>query len=710
MWLCKDCKITVQTRSQLLKHYRLMHGHFGRSNSFPCTHSNCPCRFKTWNPLHSHLSRSHTNTTACLATFNCHLCSCSNIVSEREYFCHIYKHLKNHETVRCMFENCSFHTNVYGTFKSHKNRKHNPYSLKDFKQGVIIESGAEISTDEFNENELPVEEENVEEENVDVSSNVEICTQGQDLSKIIERKFASILLKLENDFHVPSNAIDELLTDLRYLHSASVPISTQVFLETFQKHDLHVDQQVVQELFSSLSLHNPLLKSTSQDGPLAIAFKRMKYYRENFDVIDPVEYIVQSETNRSFQYVPILKLLQQLLNQKQIIRKVVDGHNEQHNRNGEIYRSFKDGQHFQHNEFLSDNELRLSVCLYIDDFELCNPLGTSRKKHKICAVYWILGNLPPGCHSSLSSIYLALLCKSDDVKTFGYQKLLELLVTDPITLEQQGVFVSHLGAFLKGTVQYVAADSLGAHSLAGFVESFSGEYFCRFCTATRTEIQTKEVKDGLFPLRSEEQHGVHLSGARAKGEHCFGVKNACPLAENLSFFKVTSGFPPDVAHDLLEGIVPVELAGCIEILLKKKYFTFDSLNKLIREFPFKWGDKTNRPHVLPLTFVRNKTIGGNAHENWCLLRLLPLIVGKLVPQYEPAWEVILLLKDIVELAVCPVHTNESVAYFESKISEHRNQYQVLFRKKAFAKASFSGTLSRNDSSVWSTCLGVDYEI
>jgi len=45
--------------------------------------------------------------------------------------------------------------------------------------------------------------------------------------------------------------------------------------------------------------------------------------------------------------------------------------------------------------------LRISLCLYIDDFEVCNPLGTSRKKHKLCAVYWILGS-----SSALSSIYL----------------------------------------------------------------------------------------------------------------------------------------------------------------------------------------------------------------------------------------------------------------------------------------------------------------
>lgn len=331
--------------------------------------------------------------------------------------------------------------------------------------------------------------------------------------------------------------------------------------------------------------------------------------------------------------------------------------------------------------FFSETELRLFLCLYIDDFELCNPLGTSRKKHKICAVYWILGNLPPGSSSSLSSINLALLCKSDDVKAFGYQKILEPLVSDLITLEQQGVFVSHLDTFVRGTVQCVVADNLGAHALAGFVGSFSGEYICRFCTARRTDIQTKEVRDGVFPLRSEEQHCVHVAGAFEKGEPCCGVKRACPLSENLSHFKVTTGFPPDVAHDLLEGIVPFELAACFEILIKKKYFTFDQLNKLIQEFPFKWGDKTNRPHVLSATFVKKKTIGGNAHENWCLLRLIPLIVGKLVPQEEPAWEVILLLKDILELAVCPVHTGESIAYLECKISEHRSRFQALFPER-----------------------------
>lgn len=133
------------------------------------------------------------------------------------------------------------------------------------------------------------------------------------------------------------------------------------------------------------------------------------------------------------------------------------------------------------------------MILYVDDFEICNPLGTSRRKHKICGIYWVLGNLPPFYHSSLSSIYLAALIKSDDLKSFGYENVLKPLINDLVILEQSGIFVSKLGRTVKGTVRCVVADNLGAHSIAGFVENFTGSYVCRFCTAETVQIQTTEV-------------------------------------------------------------------------------------------------------------------------------------------------------------------------------------------------------------------------
>lgn len=246
-----------------------------------------------------------------------------------------------------------------------------------------------------------------------------------------------------------------------------------------------------------------------------------------------------------------------------------------------------------------------------------------------------------------------------------------------MTLQQEGLFIAKLGKTIKGFVHCVVADNLGAHSLASFVENFLGQYVCRFCTAENVDIQTTEVRSGAFCLRSKEIHTSHLKAIEENSLDChFGVKSVCCLKIchfQIDNFSVTESFPS--AHDLFEGIIPDEIALCITVLISKKYFTLANLNEAIT-FPFKWTDKTNRPHLVPLTSATKRTIGGNAHENWSLLRFLPLLIG--VPSNEPAWQVLCDLKDIVELAVAPLHTEDSISYLDFKISEHRAVFQEVF--------------------------------
>lgn len=116
--------------------------------------------------------------------------------------------------------------------------------------------------------------------------------------------------------------------------------------------------------------------------------------KTNFNVVDPVEHILDAKNKKTFQYISILDSLQVLLNQQDILDKISQNQKTQENEEDGVYRSFRDGLNFKQNSFLSDQELRLFVGLYVDDFELCNPLGTSRKKHKLCAVYLVLSNLP----------------------------------------------------------------------------------------------------------------------------------------------------------------------------------------------------------------------------------------------------------------------------------------------------------------------------
>ena len=154
----------------------------------------------------------------------------------------------------------------------------------------------------------------------------------------------------------------------------------------------------------------------------------------------------------------------------------------------------------------------------------------------------------------------------------------------------------------------VVADNLGAHSIGGFVESFSSTHVCRFCLGERSQFPVSEVRTGAFCPRTIQEHRVHVQIAQGdKSEsHCYGVKGQCPLTEKLKHFDVLSGYPPDLLHDLFEGIVPLELALCLNTLIKWKYFTLDELNLLIKEFPYKWTDKTDAPQLVPLTFAAKK--------------------------------------------------------------------------------------------------------
>lgn len=160
--------------------------------------------------------------------------------------------------------------------------------------------------------------------------------------------------------------------------------------------------------------------------------------------------------------------------------------------------------------------------------------------------------------------------------------------------------------------------------------------------------------------------------------HCYGVKKACPLTKKLSHFSFVRGYPPDILHDLFEGIVPKELAHCLNAFIKNKYFTLSEVNDLIKQFPFEFTDNLDRPQSIPVNFGRRGTIGGNAHENWALIRSLPLIIGPRIPSDDPAWQILMTLKDIVELSVAPIHSVESVAYLDQKISEHRHRLQEVF--------------------------------
>lgn len=69
---------------------------------------------------------------------------------------------------------------------------------------------------------------------------------------------------------------------------------------------------------------SPLSLSIGPDGPFSSSYKRKAYYKDNFNIVKPVEFILSAKENQSFQYVPILKVLSHLMNDKNISQKAFE--------------------------------------------------------------------------------------------------------------------------------------------------------------------------------------------------------------------------------------------------------------------------------------------------------------------------------------------------------------------------------------------------
>lgn len=262
----------------------------------------------------------------------------------------------------CVFNNCEYSTNIYSTFASHKSRKHTPHSLEHFKPSILQNYTCQTPED----TELIVD-------NSDFCEPV--VEEELDFVKIINKKLSCLFIKLESVFNVSNKCIDEIIDGLQFITStASSPVIKQIIETTLKSNCCNVDESVVLDLVENLTSLNLLNAALGVDGPFHTSYIRERFLKEQFSIVEPVEYIL--DENSTFQYVPILQLLSQILDRNDEALR-----NTQSSKS--IYESFCDGSHFKRSIFFSGDGVRIPIILYIDDFEVCNPLGTSIKKHKV---------------------------------------------------------------------------------------------------------------------------------------------------------------------------------------------------------------------------------------------------------------------------------------------------------------------------------------
>ena len=61
-----------------------------------------------------------------------------------------------------------------------------------------------------------------------------------------------------------------------------------------------------------------------------------------------------------------------------------------------------------------------------------------------------------------------------------------------------------------------------------------------------------------------------------------------------------------------------------------------------------------------------------------LSRVLPLIIGDSVPEDDERWQNYLRMMEIVDILFCPRVTEDDAAYLSTLISDHHEQFCVLY--------------------------------
>ena len=98
------------------------------------------------------------------------------------------------------------------------------------------------------------------------------------------------------------------------------------------------------------------------------------------------------------------------------------------------------------------------------------------------------------------------------------------------------------------------------------------------------------------------------------------------------------------------------------------------LNHIISKFKYNGLDCNNKPSTISDQGLK---LGVHAVQNWCLLRLLPVLIASKVDTNDMVWHEILLLREIVELVCAPEISVAQVAYLKVLIEEYLDERITL---------------------------------
>lgn len=197
-------------------------------------------------------------------------------------------------------------------------------------------------------------------------------------------------------------------------------------------------------------------------------YKRQNFFKKQPDYIRPTPLAIgthmeikrdakskvrmPTHVQSSYNYVPLLETLQTLFSNEKLCQLYFEYNAmKKHVCSDGIYKDFCCGSKFKSNELFKKFPDSLQIQLFVDGFELCDPLKT--KTNVVVGFYFAIRNMPPELAYHLENIHLLAMVNDYDLKKneTNYSNVLEVIAREVQNLETIGIDIGR-SSYLRGII------------------------------------------------------------------------------------------------------------------------------------------------------------------------------------------------------------------------------------------------------------------
>lgn len=157
----------------------------------------------------------------------------------------------------------------------------------------------------------------------------------------------------------------------------------------------------------------------------------------------------------------------------------------------------------------------------------------------------------------------------------------------------------------------------------------------------------------------------------------YGLNHNSFLNE-LKYFYVICGLPPDIMHDLLEGVIPLMICEFLLYAIRKKFVTLNQVNYVLQNFNYGHNEIADKPSIIQLQHLTNMSLRQSASQKWLIFVYLPLMIGKLIPQNNSKWCYYAKLVEISRLVFKDRISSYEIFKLGTLIAKFLSEFKYLF--------------------------------